>query len=133
MNKICFKAKVIKGAELGRKLGFPTANLDPQIFDSSFKKGVYYAKVSCEAIDDGNKNYPALLFFGPKTVSKKIEITLEVHILDFDENIYDKEISICMIDFIRPEMSFASLDDLKIQISKDVRVARELDLEKVTH
>ena len=73
MKKYCFNGKVIEGQKLGRKIGFPTANLDPNLFDSSLEKGVYSAKVVYK-----NKKYQALLFFGPKTIRQEIKNTLEV-------------------------------------------------------
>ncbi|MDR2007838.1 MAG: riboflavin biosynthesis protein RibF, partial [Alphaproteobacteria bacterium] len=107
-------AKVQHGNKLGRTLGFPTANLSIADYATP-KYGVYlvYAYV------DGTK-YQAIANFGlrPSVSNEKKEL-LEVHLFDFSGDLYEKEISVEFIDFIREEQKFASLDALKNQLEQD--------------
>jgi len=102
---------VIKGNALGRKLGFPTANL---LYPNKIVKlpyGVY--KVIANGI-------PAILNWGVKpTVDGKTPI-LEVYLINFEDNLYDKELEIEFIKKIRDEKKFNSLEELQVQIKKDV-------------
>ncbi|MBP7741004.1 riboflavin kinase [Candidatus Woesebacteria bacterium] len=145
MKKYNFRAKVIEGEKLGRKLGFPTANMDPSIFDHSLQKGVYSAEVRYEisrenkesnannpenkTLDGNNllfsKPYLGVLFYGPKTVGQVLQNSLEVHILDFNEDIYGKIIEVKLLKFIREPIAFASLDALVDQIKQDILDAKK--------
>lgn len=102
---------VIKGNALGRKLGFPTANL---LYPNKIVKlayGVY--KVIANGI-------PAILNWGVKpTVDGKTPI-LEVYLINFEDNLYDKELEIEFIKKIRDEKKFNSLEELQVQIKKDI-------------
>ena len=121
IKNYCFEAEVIEGQKLGHKLGFPTANFNPDFFPTSIKKGVYSADVTY-----GEEKYLGVLFFGPKTTFGEVKNVLEVHILDFDENIYEKTIGVCLKSFIRKKKSFPSADLLVSQIKKDILVAKKL-------
>ncbi len=112
------KSCVIHGNKLGRTLGFPTANLFIDNYVSP-KYGVYIVFAYIEG-----KKYRAMSNFGlrPTATKEKIEV-LEVHIFDFDGDLYDKIIEVEFIDFIRDEKKFESLDQLKKQISKDKKLA----------
>ena len=102
---------VIRGNALGRKLGFPTANL---LYPNKIVKlpyGVY--KVMANGI-------PAVLNWGVKpTVDGKTPI-LEVYLINFEDNLYDKELEIEFIKKIRDEKKFNSLEELQVQIKKDI-------------
>lgn len=111
------KSKVIHGSKIGRELGFPTANLNYPENIVRLPFGVYCAKAF---------NKPAVLNWGIKpTVNGKKEV-LEVHILDFNEDLYDKEIEIEIINKIRDEQKFDSLEELKTQINEDIRECLKL-------
>ena len=108
------EGKVIHGAELGRKLGFPTANI---IYPENIIKipyGVYKVKI-------GQRK--GMLNWGVKpTVNNTPSPIIEVHILDFNENLYDKNIKIEVLKKIRDEKKFESLEELKLQIQKDTEL-----------
>lgn len=111
------EGEVIYGRQLGRKLGFPTANI---IYPDKLVKipyGVYKVSVELE-----NKTYSGMMNFGIKpTIDDSNNIpVVEVHILNFNNDIYGKIIKINIETQIRPEMKFSSLDELKIQIKKDI-------------
>ena len=117
------KGKVIEGQKLGRTIGFPTANLEipPEKFLPG--KGVYTVMVN------GDKSNLTDLWgvmnIGDRpTVSGK-NISIEVHILDWKGDLYGENLTVTLINFLRPEQKFNSLDALKIQIQKDCQQARK--------
>ncbi|MFT3753330.1 MAG: bifunctional riboflavin kinase/FAD synthetase [Paludibacter sp.] len=108
--------KVVEGFRLGRKIGFPTANLAPNHPDKLIPaNGVYAVKVRWN-----NHYYMGMLNIGNRpTVANDGRISIEVHILDFNEDIYDQEIEIIFIQKIRDEKKFNSVDELTVQLQKD--------------
>lgn len=107
--------KVVHGAKRGRQLGFPTANVHMR-HERPALTGVYAVKL------DG-LNSVANLGVRP-TIAGISKLMLEVHVLDFDGDLYDKHVHVEFLHKIRDEMKFESLDALKAQIEKDVVVAR---------
>ncbi len=106
---------VIKGQQIGRTIGFPTANITypSEIIDLPF--GAYSTNVILE-----NKLYKGVANFGIRpTVSGK-SASLEVHILDFNQDIYNKKITVTFNKMLRKEKKFSSLEELKSQIRKDI-------------
>lgn len=112
---------VIKGAQRGRLIGFPTANIKVDNKDKLLPRdGVY--KVDVEV--DGIRHRGALNIGYRPSLDATLTHTIEVYILDFDQNIYGKEITIYFLDFIRPEMKFNSAEELQLQIAEDVQKVR---------
>lgn len=114
-HKYFIRGKVVEGNKLGRKIGFPTANInvDPQKLLP--QNGVY----ACMAIVDGVK-YPAMLNIGYKpTVSKQDVVSVEVHIIDFEGDLYSKNIEVRFYYKIRDEKKFENIEHLKQQLKKD--------------
>lgn len=112
--------EVFKGDRIGRSIGFPTANVKPK---EDYKlvpgKGVYSVTASFEG-----KVFPAMANLGNRpTVSQSDRRILEVHIFNFDGDLYGKEITITFVDRIRDEIKFDSLDKLREQLEKDTLVA----------
>ena len=113
--------EVIKGAQLGRTIGFPTANIIyPELIPIPY--GAYAVELKLDS-----QNYKGVMNFGIKpTVNNKEKAPLaEVHILDFSQDIYGKNITIKIKDFIRKEQKFSSLEELKKQIKKDIQACLE--------
>lgn len=108
--------KVLHGKEIGRTIGFRTANLVYPENLVDVANGVY----KVEVIYDGKK-YAGMANYGVKpTVTDENKKILEVHILDFDEDIYGKKIKVIFKQKIREERKFGSLDELKAQIKSDI-------------
>ncbi len=107
--------KVIHGAQLGRTLGFPTANVHMR-HERPALTGVYAVKL------DGLSGV-ANLGVRP-TIAGVPKLLLEVHLFDFDGDLYDKHVQVEFFHKIRDEMKFDGLDALKAQIAKDAQVAR---------
>jgi riboflavin kinase / FMN adenylyltransferase len=113
---------VVAGGKIGKKLGYPTANLSAHS-EQFPPNGVYFA----EATFDGGV-YPGVVNLGyrPTVSSGKPERVLEIYLLDFDRDIYGKDVEVRFIRYLRPEQKFDSLEALVRQIERDVRQAREL-------
>lgn len=107
--------KVVQGAKLGRQLGFPTANVHMR-HERPALTGVYAVKL------DG-MNAVANLGIRP-TVTGVPKLSLEVHVLDFNADLYGRHVHVEFLHKIRDEMKFDGLDALKAQIAKDVDLAR---------
>jgi len=107
--------KVISGNKIGRTLGFPTANIQPDVEKLIPKTGVYAVKIIVD-----NVEYKGMLNVGLKpTVSSKYEINSEVHIFDFDKKLYGKTIEIHFVKYIREEKKFKNKEALKLQLIED--------------
>jgi riboflavin kinase/FMN adenylyltransferase len=113
---------VEKGDNLGRKLGFPTANLNPHN-EIMPPDGVYVAEVAIE-----NKRFGGVINIGmrPTFADRSHRRVLEVHIFDFDREIYGEDIEIFFIEKLRDEKKFGSLDELRAQIGRDALKARSI-------
>mgnify|MGYP001323033567 FL=1 len=113
--------KVVHGDKLGRQLGYPTANVHmrhdrPPLF------GIYAVKL--EGL--GSKNLPGVANLGVRpTVKHNDRPKLEVHLFDFDQDIYGKHVRVHFLHKIRDEMKFADIDTLKAWIKADEQAARE--------
>ncbi len=114
--------KVVAGEQLGRTIGFPTANLEPESKSLIPKEGVYAAM----AVIDG-EDYPAMVNIGRRpTVSDADKVTIEVHILDFHGDLYDQELGVRFMKRLREERKFASVEELTRQLEKDRTQIRTL-------
>lgn len=112
---------VLHGAALGRKIGFPTANIATDSLQLP-PDGVYAVEVLL-----ADRPFPGIANLGMRpTVSNDPRRLLEVHLFDFSGDLYGLEIEARLIEFLRPEKKFASLDDLRAEISRDSVAAREL-------
>lgn len=112
--------KVIDGKKLGRTIGFPTANLEINKEKVIPKKGVYYTNVK---IDE--KTFKGITSVGNNPTVNGQELTLETYILNFNEDIYGKEIKVYFIDRIRDEIKFNNINELVAQLKKDKKFAEE--------
>jgi riboflavin kinase / FMN adenylyltransferase len=114
-EQIILTGVVVKGNQLGRKIGFPTANLVPSKTEElPLKKGVYAVRVKINrGIFDGMAN------IGIRPTLEEHDLTIEAHLFDFSDDIYGETISIYFYDFIREEQKFSGLGELKIQLAKD--------------
>jgi riboflavin kinase/FMN adenylyltransferase len=106
--------KVIKGLGRGRKLGWPTVNLDWEPRKLLPPQGVY----SCEASVNGNM-YRGMMFLGVNMFNPEKSISVEANLFDFDRDVYDFEVTLFPGDFIRPNARFDSAEELSRQIARD--------------
>jgi riboflavin kinase/FMN adenylyltransferase len=115
------RGRVVTGRNRGgRLLGFPTANLE--ILDELCPKtGIYAVKV-----DVADTVFQGVANIGYSPTFNDHQFTVEVHILDFNQAIYGQKIRVNFVRRIRDEMKFASIDELKRQISADIQTARQI-------
>jgi len=111
---------VKKGRQVGKKIGFPTCNIDIQDYVLA-KPGVYAVKVLRKNSDKYLKGI-ANLGYRPTFNQKKI--LLEVHLFNFSGNLYNKLLSVEFIKFIRKEKKFRNVNQLRAQIKKDLNIAK---------
>ena len=110
------KGTVMHGNRMGHQIGFPTANISIDINLVVPKFGVYEVVV----IKD-DKTYKGVMNIGNRpTVSNDLKLSYEVHILDFDEDIYGSFLGVEFVSFIRDEIKFDNIEELKNQISIDI-------------
>lgn len=110
---------VVEGNKLGRTIDFPTANIIPRKDKLLLPDAVYITKTRY----NGNI-YNSITNIGKNpTINVDNERTIETHILNFEENIYGKEIEVLFYDWVRDVKKFSGIDELKEQITKDTNVA----------
>ncbi|MDR1115689.1 MAG: bifunctional riboflavin kinase/FAD synthetase [Tannerella sp.] len=122
------KGHVVKGYKVGRSIGFPTANI---AVDEKFKvlpsAGSYAVRVTVGGGRSDSKRCKGMLYIGSRpTVHREGEVSVEVNIFDFAEDIYDEPVTVEFVEFIRADMRFDSLDELKAQMQADKRKARRI-------
>ena len=109
------KGKVVKGNNIGRKIGFPTANISQDNERKILpKNGVYAVKVWLN-----NKSYFGMLNIGNRPTILDDNFVIEVHLFDFDLIIYNQELKIEFIQRIRDEIKFSNMKKLKYQLEID--------------
>lgn len=140
-RRFTLRGTVVKGNGLGRKIGYPTANISPEYPELIIPgEGVYVAQA---LLPDGQR-YPAVVNIGRRpTVSQKDEadgdktdgakdmtpatstspVVIEVHVINYKGYLYDDEISIEFVDFLRDERKFPSVEKLCDQLAEDVQEA----------
>jgi riboflavin kinase/FMN adenylyltransferase len=111
---------VISGRERGRKLGFPTANLNPYN-ELIPKSGVYVAKIVYS-----NRMFEGVVNIGNNPTFSDTSFSIEAHMFNFNKDIYGEKIRIIFIDRLREEVAFKNPDDLKRQIEIDIITAKKI-------
>jgi len=111
---------VIEGKRRGAALGFPTANIKPNK-ELLPAKGVYAAVVNLEG-----KRYNGALSIGLNPTFEDVQLSMEVHLMDFSGDIYGKYVDVLFIERIREERKFPGPEMLSLQIKKDVEEARDI-------
>jgi len=113
--------KVEKGRQFGKKIGFPTCNLDIKDYVLA-KPGVYAVKVRLKNIKSFVKGIANL---GYRPTFNQKELVLEVHLFNFSGNLYNKYLTVEFLKFIRKEKKFKNAKQLKKQINKDLLIAKK--------
>ncbi|NGP76332.1 bifunctional riboflavin kinase/FAD synthetase [Balneolaceae bacterium YR4-1] len=113
---------VIHGDKRGKEIGYPTANIKPEDSRKIIPKdGVYAVDVRYEG-----KWYHGMMNIGTRPTFDEQVRSLEVHLFDFDEEIYGKEVQVRFVKRIRDEKKFSSVDELISQLQKDEKEAKEI-------
>lgn len=121
-NPYQLTGKVVRGQQIGRTIDFPTANLSVyERYKLVPKNGVYAVQVKCD-----EQYYRGMLNIGQRPTLNGTDRSIEVHIFDFDQDIYDREITISFFHFIREEQKFANLEALKEQLWQDKKYIQSI-------
>lgn len=117
------RGKVVRGKQLGRTIGFPTANVIPDDPEKLIPcRGVYAAFIEVKG-----RQWPAMLNIGHRpTVEETGKMSIEAHLFDFKEDLYDQEVNIIFRHYLREEQKMNSLEQLKEQLEKDKENALSL-------
>jgi riboflavin kinase / FMN adenylyltransferase len=110
---------VVKGKKRGRKIGFPTCNINIKDYILP-RLGVYAVNVKL-----GKKHKKGIANIGYRPTFKGKKILLEVNIFGLKQNLYKKTLKVSFVKFIRKEKKFKNINELKIQIKKDIKLAKK--------
>ena len=120
-RKWSIRGVVQKGRQVGKKVGFPTCNIDIKNYVLA-KPGVYAVKV----LRNKNSKYlKGIANLGYRPTFNQRKILLEVHLFNFSGNLYNKYLSVEFLKFIRKEKKFRNIDQLRDQIKKDLKIAKK--------
>ena len=113
--------KVVHGTERGKQLGFPTANLGVNSGQALPVDGVYFTRAYLD-----NHAYPSVTNIGIRPTFGQGERTVEVYILDFAGGLYGEELRVELVERLRGERRFSTLEELKAQMNRDVEQVRSI-------
>tara|TARA_B100000405_G_scaffold270917_1_gene210157 strand:+ start:360 stop:1292 length:933 start_codon:yes stop_codon:yes gene_type:complete len=113
---------VEKGRMMGKKIGFPTCNIDIKNYILA-KTGVYAVKVN---VKKNRKIYGGIANLGYRPTFNQKKLLLEVNLFNFSGNLYNKKLSVEFLKFIRGEKKFNGIDDLRNQIKRDLLIAKKV-------
>ena len=119
-NSTHLVGRVERGQARGRKLGFPTANLkvaDPE--SHNLQRGVYVGRATWRG-----EVFGAVVNIGTRPTFGEGELTVELHLLDFSGDLYDRKLKVEIFEKLREERKFANAGELVEQIEKDIARAR---------
>lgn len=113
-----FSGTVSKGRQLGRSIGFPTINIEPDKEKVLPKNGVYSSRIVFE--DEADIEYIGMTNIGNNpTVADGLSKVIETNIFDFKKDVYGRQVKVFIMKYVRSEKKFTSIEELKNQISKD--------------
>lgn len=121
---------VEEGLRIGRTIGFPTANISPEMQNQEIPKNGAYA---CEAVIDGQE-WPAMTNIGHRpTIGEGLDATIETHVIGFEGDLYGKHVEVRFIKRLRDECRFGDLECLKKQLAFDLEsVLQETKIRKIS-
>lgn len=122
-RRYCIEGNVVKGLQNGRKMGIPTANVDYDINMALPKAGVYAGITYVSG-----KRLKSVINVGKNPTFGAEKLTVESHILGFDEDIYGEYIRVSFAKRLRGDIKFNSMEELKNQIQNDIEVTSKMDL-----
>lgn len=111
---------VVHGKKIGRTIGYPTANIETDSIKLLPKKGAYIVEVLVKG-----KKYKGMLSVGTNPTVNGEKLTVEVYILDFNEDIYGENLTVSFRDFLHDEIKFEGLDKLIERLDEDKRLTEE--------
>jgi riboflavin kinase / FMN adenylyltransferase len=130
-HPLTMSGRVVHGDERGKLLGFPTANLLPDAHRLLPANGVYAVRVRVNGTGVGDEQASSSVYNGVANIGVRptfngTERRIEVHMLDVDLDLYEKDLYVDFVARLRSEQRFSSIDALKAQIAADVKRARQI-------
>ena len=119
MEGVVVEAEVVSGNKLGRKLGFPTANMDISARED-ITNGVYRSQITIDGVV-----YSAMSNVGIRPSGVSTGRWLETHIFDFNGDLYGRVLKVVLLEKIRDERKFSSVAELRAQLEHDMEYCRE--------
>ena len=116
---VVFSGTVVHGKHMGTQLGYPTVNLPLPAGRALPAFGVYLCRLTA-----GGKCYNGVVNVGKHPTLPEGSATVETHLLDTDDDLYGRQVSVELLSFLRPETKFDSVDELKRQLAADTDAAR---------
>ncbi len=113
---------VVHGKKIGRTIGYPTANIDTESIKLLPKKGAYIVEVFVK-----DNQYKGMLSIGTNPTVNGEKLTVEVYILDFDDDIYHEKITVSFRDFLHDEIKFEGLDKLIERLDEDKKITEKFN------
>lgn len=113
---------VVHGKKIGRTIGYPTANIETENIKLLPKKGAYIVEVFVK-----NQSYKGMLSIGTNPTVNGEKLTIEVYVLDFEEDIYDENITVKFRDFLHDEIKFEGMEKLVERLDDDKRLTKEFN------
>ena len=120
-RKWSIESKVQKGRQMGKKIGFPTCNMNIKDYVIP-KLGVYAVKIHKK---NNGKTLKGIANIGYRPTFNQKKLLLEVYIFNFSDNLYNKYLTIEFINFIRKEKKFKNINQLKKQINSDLKLVKK--------
>ncbi len=128
-RRYSMRGVVVAGAGRGKSLGFATANLRPDLDDKLIPRdGVYEAVVY---LPKQKAMYSSVVNIGNNPTFNGMDRSIEAHILDFDQDIYDETIELIFLRFVRHEIRFSSIEKLRDQIQKDIALVNKSHISRI--
>jgi riboflavin kinase/FMN adenylyltransferase len=112
---------VTRGDGRGKTLGFPTANIEVDSVQSLLPDGVYATRVYI-----GDTSYPSVTNIGRRPTFGTNDRNVEIHVIDYQGDLYGSELKLDIVDLLRGEKKFDSVDELKQQITEDIEAAKSI-------
>lgn len=114
---------VVRGKRVGRTLGVPTVNIPYCLNEVTVPNGVYVADLVL--LDQGNRVVNGVLNQGNHPTVPGGIPAIEIHLFDFDEELYDQRVLVRYLSFIRPELTFDSKEEMRVEMMEDIRKAKQ--------
>ncbi len=122
MKPYKINGKIVHGKALGRTVGMPTANLELTCEEILPESGVYATRITVDG-----KTYDSVTNVGKRpSVDGEDHVTVETYILDFDDEIYGKDVELEIRQFLRPVQKFSGLEEVHKQVQKDIEEVKKL-------
>ena len=114
---------VVRGKQVGRTLGVPTANIPYRPGETKVPDGIYVADLVM--LDQNGRVVQGVLNQGNHPTIPGGMPAIEIHLFDFDEDLYGQRVQVRYLEYIRPEIKFSSREEMRLAMQEDIRYARK--------